>query len=212
MKRTFKNYIIFDFDYTISAEHLHGLCHYYLQHIAPHQFTHSIITGKEQIWDADEITLLWNYLEQMKALKTTGDVNSWLLIFKTLIDHDYRVAIASFSSFKPIIQKFLQEIIGLPPDYLQKIHIEAWLPEHPETANKNQHLDNILGIHTNQDRKKHYQHILLIDDSKTNIDAVKNLTGDSNNVLFVVGKNNATPALIMDRLSKQLQLKFPAKE
>lgn len=68
---------------------------------------------------------------------------------------------------------FLQEKVGLSHEDVEKIKVISWLPRHPETANKNQRLrqaKKIMNFHGKNSQ------VILIDDSKNNLDAARKKT------------------------------------
>lgn len=98
-----------------------------------------------------------------------GDKNKWRDVLTALVEHD-QVALTSFNSFPGIIPLFLEKELGLTPDVIEKIHVQAWLPAESSTADKNKHIEQarraLFG-----DAKPNS--ITLVDDSKPNIDKAK---------------------------------------
>lgn len=195
-------HIIFDFDLTISAEHLHGAANYYFLNVNPAAYKMPL--------DQAALDQLWQYLLSTNALITTGDAHDWQRIFTVLIASGYHVSIASFSSYPTLIERFLREIVKLPPDVMQKIYrIEAWLPERPEIADKNTHLQQILRIE-NDEITSGFEQIILIDDSSTNTNAVKKtLKSDGEkHILLVESGSMQNPRRVMQELTYRLGITF----
>lgn len=142
-----KALFIFDFDLTISQEHVHNL------------LASAIASGYINATDKDA---LWNYV---KHVKPTGSKERWRNLFKTLLNEGHRVAIASFSGYKDILIRYLREIIGLDDVMLNSIFIESWLPDNPNRADKSKHIENVIK-HFNFTANPEW--VVLIDDSKIN--------------------------------------------
>lgn len=134
--------VIIDFDYTIANGH-----------------THNIICCS----DAKDTEQQW---ESVKDIKPVGSAEEWNEVLTTLLDNKHQVAIASFNAFGHIIPRYLKEVIGLKPEQLEKIHIESWLPENPNIADKNTHIENIKKT---LNFKEKTSDIILVDDGWHNI-------------------------------------------
>ncbi len=211
-------HVIFDFDFTISREHIH----YFLSKAMANgqtSFSRRLKFYEMENWSPTEIEEMWQWIIKQNKQFSTGDATDWRNIFMTLMDHHIDVAIASFSSFSPILQRFLAETIQLPPDYLKKIRIESWLPD-PRGDNKNNHIDRVLlNIPTNEpiskkpllsqeERRLRYASIILVEDSVTNIAGVKNLAADQN-VLQVPPHDNTNPVRVIHALQQRLGITIP---
>lgn len=210
--------IIFDFDLTISQQHLHNKCAYLLRQLPSGLIKHQtkLQHDKIQKWDETEISLMWEKLQHDELLIANGKASDWRRIFITLLDQHYQIFIASFSSFGSIIKLFLQHIIQLPDEYMRRIHIESWLPINQD--NKNLHIDRIVSGTfatpiarsvqrlSKAERKKYYEQIILIDDSLANLHAVATLVGDQHVIAIPHGKNAAE--IIMHALNKRLNVEF----
>lgn len=209
-------YVVFDFDLTLSAYHLHSECVTILSHSPANTFAHKLplLTDQIETWEMKDINLLWQALKDQNKLIPTGEANDWRQILMTLIQQDFLPVIASFSSFPPIIKRFLEEIIGIPHAYLRRIPIEAWLPS--DQGNKNRHLDRILigaapdkpinlAIQELDDdkRKALYPKLILIDDTLQNIQAVIRLTS-IHHAILVPRTKQSVPQLLMPALNKLL--------
>lgn len=206
-------HVIFDFDFTISREHIH----YFLNNAminGQFSFSRRLKFYERENWSPAELEEMWQWIVKQNKQFSTGDAIDWRAIFVTLIDHHIEVAIASFSSFGPILQRFLAETIQLPPDYLKKIHIESWLPN-PKGDNKNNHIDRILlnipssepiakkPLLSQDERRLHFASIILVEDSAFNIAGVKDLASDQN-VLHVPPHDNTNPVRVIHALKQRL--------
>lgn len=108
--------------------------------------------------------------EQIKDFQVIGEPGEWKSILENLIKEDHSVCIVSFNNYGHIIPRYLQEKVGLSHEEVEKIKVISWLPPHPETANKNQHLrqaKKIMNFHGKNSQ------VVLIDDSKNNLDAAR---------------------------------------
>jgi len=147
---------IIDFDRTIANGHTHNtIARFY-----------KTIQGPNPSWNAEEQQDQWNLVKHIPPI-TAGNL-TWKTVIETMLNNGHQVAIASFSSYPHIIPQYLLQVIGLSADLVKQVHIEAWLPEQPATANKNNHIMNVLqhfkfAGHKNQ--------VVIIDDAKTNTDA-----------------------------------------
>lgn len=115
-------------------------------------------TDKDRQWD------------QIKDFPVIGEPGEWKRILENLIKENHSVCIVSFNSYAHIIPRYLQEKVGLSHEDIEKIKVISWLPPHPETANKNQHLrqaKKIMNFHGKNSQ------IILIDDSRNNLDAAR---------------------------------------
>jgi hypothetical protein len=163
--------ITIDFDYTIVNGHTHNKIKY------------SQETNKDSQWD------------QIKDFATVGNPGEWKHILKTLIKEGHSICIVSFNSYGHIIPRYLLEKIGLSNEDIKKIKVISWLPSRPETANKNQHIQQAKKI--TRFLGKNSQ-VILIDDTKDNIDAAskenyRTITADKDgaylsNIIPLVGQ------------------------
>ena len=164
--------LIYDFDHTMTTGQTNNACYDFMERV--------LHLSKEDKWPA-----LFEVLkEERPDLFAREEVaNEWKKIIMKNIDDGYRVSIASFNDYPEIIKLYLEKTIQLPKEYIDKININAWMPDYPEESNKNRHIDQILGINpvaagiTKQDaspgeRQEAYRNCILIDDSKKNVKAV----------------------------------------
>ncbi|KTC66636.1 Uncharacterised protein [Legionella adelaidensis] len=135
--------VCLDFDFTIVLGHTHNIICQREQALA------RSLTEDEQ-WDL------------VKDIPPRGGKERWCALFCQMAN-EFPLAIVSFNAYPAIIPRYLREVIGLPNELVQEIFIDSWLPENPLTANKNQHLANVL--HYFQD----CSHLILVDDSENNI-------------------------------------------
>ena len=210
--------VIFDFDFTISREHIHFFLTDCLLKRKTSFYRQTKMYQQEE-WSSAEIDEMWNLLIKHNKHLTTGDPRLWRNIFTTLLDQDYQVAIASFSSFGPILRRFLKEVIELPEPYLEKIRIEAWLPDATK-ADKNNHLDRIIlnvpantpttetPLLSDNERKQKYKQLILVDDSKRNTTSVEQLTSHQN-IIAINPHDQSTPTRIIHILNQRLELSIP---
>jgi hypothetical protein len=111
--------------------------------------------------------------EVLKEVKPIGGSMIWRQVFRQLIDDGHPVAIASFNSFDILIYDYLNKVIGLTEAELAKIHIEAWTPCNPETANKDKHIEAIkIALNFKGDNN---EIVFVDDDTAINIPAAKKL-------------------------------------
>lgn len=141
--------IIIDFDLTLTTQHTHNLIH------------HAI---RSQQIAADDHEAAWQLL---KAIPPTGSIQKWQQIFAAIKEKQHLVAIASFSEFPTLIQRYLREIIGV-----SDIMVESWLPQSIINANKNQHIEYIMQRYNFSGPA---ENIILIDDDTNNRAAAKKL-------------------------------------
>lgn len=138
---------IFDFDLTITSQHIHNLV------VVGHRSGQINLADEQSIW------------EYVKTTPPSMHEQKWKTLLETLIDAGHYVGIATFNEFKFLVERYLKEAVGLSTEYLEKIYIEAWLPENPMLADKNRHIAAILS---------HFkfpvepERIILIDDSDYN--------------------------------------------
>ncbi|WP_218813891.1 hypothetical protein [Rickettsiella endosymbiont of Dermanyssus gallinae] len=108
--------------------------------------------------------------DQIKNFQVIGEQNEWKHIFETLIKEGHAVCIVSFNNYGHTIPRFLEEKVGLSHEEVEKIKVVSWLPKHPKTANKNQHLrqaKKIMNFHGKNSQ------VILIDDSKNNLEVAR---------------------------------------
>ncbi|MCD6048198.1 MAG: hypothetical protein K0S08_1845 [Gammaproteobacteria bacterium] len=110
--------------------------------------------------------------ERNFAMQIHAASHTWKEVIEGLIDKGHKVVIASFSSFPGVLKIFLQEILQLDPAKLENIPMVSWLPECPDSENKNHHLVQglLLAQHSMSDGD-----IVLIDDSQRHIEGAKEL-------------------------------------
>jgi hypothetical protein len=106
------------------------------------------------------------------AMQISSASHTWKEVIEGLIDRGHKVVIASFSSFPGVLKIFLQEVLQLDPIKLESIPIVSWLPEYPDSANKNHHLLQgiLLAQHSASDGE-----VVLVDDSQRNLDGARML-------------------------------------
>lgn len=106
----------------------------------------------------------FRFLQQC-GIGVIGNAKEWRDAITSLVQDGHQVALTSFTAFKlgPI---FLTELIGLPKEIADKIHIETWLPENAAQADKNQHIANTIQKTMGSIDPAN---VLLIDDSERNI-------------------------------------------
>lgn len=211
--------IIFDFDLTISREHIHSFLTQCLSSRTT-SFNHRTKLYRHENFSPAQIEEMWGLVLKHNKHLPTGDARNWRNIFTTLLDQGFHVVIASFSSFAPILKRFLADVIGLPETYLERIRIEAWLPN-GDKDDKNHHLDRIARavptdtpisidppLLTEDERKARYKSFILIDDSFRNINAVERLTGEQH-VILVKSGDEKTPERIIHLLNQRLGVLIP---
>lgn len=143
---------IFDFDLTITSQHIHNL----------------IMQGHQQgLIDLGDQESIWSYVKEIPA---SMDNDAWRELLEDLIDAGHFVGIATFNEFQFIVKRYLGEALKISDHYLQKIHIEAWLPQNPMLANKNKHINEII---RHFDFIGEKDHIIFVDDSDHNCLAAK---------------------------------------
>lgn len=147
-----KALFIIDFDLTISQEHVHNL------------LAGAIVAG---LIKANDTEAQWQFI---KNVAINGTKERWKTFFETLLKDGHDVAIASFCDFKPIVERYLREKIGLDEATLKKIYIESWLPQNANSADKTKHIENVIH-HFNFQGKPEL--IVLVDDSKINCRAAR---------------------------------------
>lgn len=99
-------------------------------------------------------------------LQSTADQTlRWKNILEDLVKSGRKVVIVSFSSFAPVLELFLKEVIKVDPAWLDHIQVLAWLPHNADVDNKNHHVLQSLLL------KQHAGgEVLLVDDSQRHID------------------------------------------
>ena len=134
-------------------------------------FDHTIVNGqthmKIMLSNETDKDRQW---DQIKDFPVIGEPDEWKKILESLIKENHSICIVSFNSHEHIIPRYLQEKVGLSHENVAKIKVVSWLPKHPETANKNQHLrqaKKIMNFHGKNSQ------VILIDDSKNNLDAAR---------------------------------------
>src|ERR1043165_14873 len=155
-----KKLFVFDFDGTIVSGHTHN----------------EIIKEKKANPDAPEyINGDWAVVQGFPIIAST---DTWKNIFENINQQGHYAAINSFNSFGPIIPEFLEKI-GLDEDFIKKeIHIIAKFPANPAKENKNAYIqESIAKAIEKSGEKKDFsgnaEDVILIDDSKKNIEAAK---------------------------------------
>lgn len=220
-------HVIFDFDKTLPAEHLFNLGKTIVRKLFPGR-----MLSEDQLekWKPEEIDAIWNEMKRMDKeqggglLRPTGEPGEWKNIIETLL-RNYKVSIASFSSFKPIIEKYLEEVIGLKKSEISKIRIEAWLPSEDNQSDKMRHIHRIVNnvdpktpIDTKKPLSKEEKiavckQSILIDDQRTNVKAIwdlfKGVVGGENHGIKVESGGVNNPTVVIGRLENLLGIKFP---
>lgn len=134
---------IFDFDHTIADGHTHNAL--------------SSVTSSN-------LDTMW---ELIQSILPVGGVEIWRKIFCQLSNDQHVIAIASFNAYGPmLIPMYLEKMIGLSHEAIEKIHIESWLPFSLENADKNKHIQAIL--HT-MDYRAPKNTVVLVDDEHHHI-------------------------------------------
>jgi len=187
--------------------------------------------GVLQPWSSRTIEYMWNVLKQYGVLKFSESeagmkaAKEWRDIIMNLIDNNYRVSIASFGSFRPLIEKYLTDIVMLPPEYMKKITVHSWMPVNPDSqdTNKNAHLDRIMRsippteeinlttqVLSDEQRRLFYRRLILIDDSGKNTAAVNSLLGDENHSIKVNSDDPGykNPEIVRNKLTTILGISF----
>lgn len=146
---------IIDFDRTIVDGHTHN----------------TILTAiRSRGVTADDKEAQWGLIKTMHAL---GGSDKWKAVFTSMLENGHHVAIASFNSYPHVIPRFLREVIGLTEDQVSRIHVNAWLPADPVSADKNEHIEQIIShFYPAGDRPRRDQ-VVLVDDSDNNIIAAE---------------------------------------
>jgi len=226
--------VIIDFDYTISPVHLHhsivGLLNEPDNYSRFMQLNNneSTVSDRLQPWTPAAIEFVWQLVKDRNLLSAASTeqgriaANEWRNIIMNLIDNNYTVSIASFSSFAPIIERYLREVVKIPNEYMNRVNIHAWLPS--DQSNKNAHLDRIISrvsptteidlttqVLPPEVRKRLYENLILIDDSVGNINAVKAIAGDAHAIQVNSGtpaKVYLNPGIVRNELSGTLHLQF----
>jgi len=161
MAKESKPVCIFDFDYTISRHHLHISARNIINQLLAEGNQEAAALFKDKInaktnkiklevnveekWSPEQQAFIWDKLKAAGLLEPTGNKEEWRAIFKTLIEANYPVYIASFSSFKFLIERFLQDEefgLGLSKPELDAIQVLSCLPSKED--NKNMHVFHVL--------------------------------------------------------------------
>ncbi len=150
---TTKSLLVLDFDKTI---------------IYPHTFQHLCNLDDEQAYQTvcnGLKTGVFNIINKKKLVA---------LIRKTLDTNDF-VAVASFTN-KPIAIRAALEFMGFDNVDINKILIEAWLPEEQDQDifGKNKHLLNLI-----KECKDDVNNVVLVDDDQNNINLLKKISTHS---------------------------------
>lgn len=131
--------------------------------------THNVISGAivaRTIHKTDQ-EAQWALVSGFDAI---GGADRWRMIFRSLLEKGHDVSIASFNSYPYIIPRFLREVIGLSDDEISRIHVNSWLPADPSKANKNDHIEQIIGhFYRGLGERPARDQVVLIDDSDNNI-------------------------------------------
>lgn len=147
---------VIDFDHTIVDGHTHSV------------ITRAILSRRVA---SDDTEAQWELVRGMAAL---GGSDKWKAVFQSLLERGHHVAIASFNSYPHVITRFLREVIGLADEEINRIHVNSWLPPDPGSADKNEHIEQVIshfypgvGVRPRRDQ------VVLVDDSDNNIIAAE---------------------------------------
>lgn len=113
----------------------------------------------------DDEEAQWALVRGFTAL---GGAGRWRTLLRSLLENGHQVSIASFNSYKHVIPRFLREVVGLNEDEINRIHVNAWLPDDPRNSNKNEHIEQVI-MHYYPDARPKSDQVILIDDSLNNI-------------------------------------------
>src|SRR3989338_2576635 len=174
---------------------------------------HETVQGEMQ----KNFETLWEELKRIdqnqdgRFLNPTGSKEEWKNIFTTLIDQGFRVSIPSFTAYGPLISFYLRDVIGLSDDYLQKMKINAWMPADPNSDNKNNHIDQILGCKP-EERAEVYQRVILIDDGRKNVAGMDQVFQNTEHTIQLESDSEQNPKVVKEQLEKRLGIQFNPAE
>jgi hypothetical protein len=143
--------ICIDFDGTIPKDNLHDI-------IARATYEdHDVVDNEQKQWDL------------VKKVPPRGYKRQWKNHILEMIEGGNLVAIVSFNDYPHIIRKYLIEAVGLPENIVDKIHIQAGLPENPNAPEKVAYIERALqAVNKRDGLDLQAQDIVFIDDSWPN--------------------------------------------
>jgi len=109
-----------------------------------------------------------------KKAKPLGGQKAWCKFFTKALKQNDTVIILSFSQYGEYFPYYLAKVIKLPEQSVKQVHIEAWTPDDPATANKNAHIKNAL-TKIKYSLNRHGQ-IVFVDDRTRNINGIKGIS------------------------------------
>lgn len=102
------------------------------------------------------VALQW---ETLKNVPVYGSAEQWKNIMEAFAKQDWKITIASFTSYDDALERYIREIIK--PEC--NITVIGYLPSNPDYADKNNHILETTGTACKK------EDILFVDDSKRNI-------------------------------------------
>lgn len=134
---------IFDFDHTIAGGN-----------------THNALSSMT----SSHLDTMWVLIQPIFPI---GGAEIWRTIFRQLLLNHHYIAIASFNAYGHfLIPMYLEKMIGLSHEEIEKIHIESWLPFPLDNANKNKHIQAIIhDLHYREPKKT----VVLVDDDPNHV-------------------------------------------
>jgi hypothetical protein len=194
---------IFDFDKTITQKHLHA------QADTMYNAMHNTYPHPQNVpnWgpkDAKDLQKLWNFV---KDNPPTGLAQEWKNIFETLLSKNKIVGIATKSSYAPLVERYLFEVIGVDPKYRNQIKIYANLTD--KNDHKLNHVDVITtGRRLNAaERKEQYKRVCFVDDDMKNSKAIQAAGG--NVIEGIEPGSDKNPFIIKSELNQKYGIEFP---
>lgn len=156
--------LLLDFDQTITSTHIFAL----LDKI--HKAEWEKFEKPEDKLEA-QWKIVSHYLNHKKhSTSPLGGKDKWKNLIETWLEEDHKVGIVSFNPYVEIIRKYLIEIIELSKNTVDKIIIEAWLPDRNYSHGKNNHIQKALTAGKFTGNK---DHVYLIDDDENNLKKAK---------------------------------------
>ena len=144
---------VFDFDLTITSQHLHNLIT---------QNLHQVGKDSNRQW------------ELVKNIPPIGDPARWQKIFNKILQQGNLIAIASFNAYPHIIERYLIETVGIKANTVKELLlIKAELPEDPEKTHKNAYIDDLIISYNFNGYRLTPKDVIFIDDSTFNLRAAQ---------------------------------------